>query len=91
MAASPIVALNRAVALGMRDGPLVGLAALDAAAADRRLAGHPLVPAVRGDLLARAGRLGEAVAALEEAAKLAPTIADRRALQHRAAVLRPSG
>ena len=59
---SPIVALNRAVAVGMAHGPAAGLAALDAIAAppESPLAGYHLFPSVRGDLLARLGRFAEA-------------------------------
>jgi predicted RNA polymerase sigma factor len=60
---SPIVALNRAVAVGMVQGPAAGLDALDAAATlagDSALAGYHLFPSVRGDLLMKMGRLSEA-------------------------------
>ncbi len=60
---SPIVALNRAVAVGMAQGPSAGLDALDAAAAlasDSALAGYHLFPSVRGDLLMKMGRFIEA-------------------------------
>jgi RNA polymerase sigma-70 factor (ECF subfamily) len=67
-----VISLNRAIAVGMSNGPLAGLAALDAVAEDDRLVGHYLVPAARGDLLARAGLLVEAVQALELAARRAP-------------------
>jgi RNA polymerase sigma-70 factor (ECF subfamily) len=88
---SPVVALNRAIAVGMGDGPLAGLAALDAVADDVRLTGHYLVPAARGDLLARAGLLAEAVQALELAAQGAPTDQERRQLVRRADELRTRG
>jgi RNA polymerase sigma-70 factor (ECF subfamily) len=78
---SPVLALNRAVALGFRDGPAAGLAALDAVAPD--LAGYPLVPAVRADLLRRSGRIDEAVTAYGEALALAPTEAERRFARRR--------
>jgi len=58
--------------------------ALDGAAGHPRLAGHFLVPAARGDLLARAGLVDEAAATLLEAADLAPTTRERRALLRRA-------
>jgi RNA polymerase sigma factor (sigma-70 family) len=57
---SPIVALNRAVAVGMAQGPGAGLEALDAAAEDSALDGYHLFPSVRGDLLMKLGRLVEA-------------------------------
>lgn len=80
---SPVVELNRAVAVGMSDGSVAGLHALDSAARDLRLAGNPLVPAARGDLLARAGMKKEAIAALLEAADLARQDKDRQALLRR--------
>lgn len=80
---SPVVELNRAVAVGMSDGPLAGLMALDAVADHDRLADHPLVPAARGDLLARAGLPAEAAVELARAADLAPTDRERRALERR--------
>ncbi len=80
---SPVVGLNRAVAVGMRDGPLAGLAALDDLSDDVRLAGYHLLPAARGDLLARAGRRAEAVSALEIAIELASTDQERRQLARR--------
>jgi RNA polymerase sigma-70 factor (ECF subfamily) len=83
VAPSPVVRLNRAIALGMRAGPLAGLEALDALTDDARLAGHHLVPAARADLLARAGARAEAVSALDEALELVPTEAERRQLARR--------
>ncbi|HEY7936174.1 MAG TPA: sigma-70 family RNA polymerase sigma factor [Candidatus Limnocylindrales bacterium] len=76
--ASPVVALNRAAAIGFRDGPEAGLAALDAGIAD-----SPLVPAVRADLFRRSGRFAEAAAAYHEAIARAGTDAERRQLQRR--------
>jgi len=90
VAPSPVVELNRAVAIGMSDGPVAGLMALDGAAGHPRLADHPLVPAVRGDLLARAGLVAEAAAALLEAADLAPTDRERRALLRRGTEIQES-
>jgi RNA polymerase sigma-70 factor (ECF subfamily) len=63
LTASPVVAVNRAVALAEVEGVGAGLAALDAIAADRRLAGYQPYWAARADLLARAGRLAEAAEA----------------------------
>ncbi|MGB6692121.1 MAG: RNA polymerase sigma factor [Terracidiphilus sp.] len=57
---SPIVALNRAVAVGMAEGPAAGLAALDALAAEPALTNYHLLPSVRGDLLMKLGRFAEA-------------------------------
>src|SRR4051812_6877729 len=84
---SPVVELNRAIAVGMAEGPLAGLAVLDVVASDPALQGFHLVPAARGDLLARAGRSTEAVLELDEAARLAPTEQERRALARRQAEL----
>src|SRR5205823_9163171 len=67
---SPIVALNRAVALGMAQGPAAGLEALDVIAtpaADSALAGYHLLHSVRGDLLMKMGRLPEAREEIERA------------------------
>ena len=89
VAPSPVVALNRSVAVGMSDGALAGLDQLDEVATDPRLAGHHLLAAVRGDLLARAGLPAEARAALVRAAHLAPTEPERRQLLLRADALRP--
>jgi RNA polymerase sigma-70 factor (ECF subfamily) len=83
IAPSPVVTLNRAIAVGMCDGPLAGLAALDAVADDGRLAGYHLLPAARGDLLARAGRRVEAMSAIDDAIRLAPTDQERRQLARR--------
>jgi RNA polymerase sigma-70 factor (ECF subfamily) len=60
MTDSSVVRANRALAIGLRDGPDAGLAALDAVAHDPRLVGSNLVPTVRADLLRRAGRYVEA-------------------------------
>jgi RNA polymerase sigma-70 factor, ECF subfamily len=57
---SPVVGLNRAVAVGMAQGPNAGLAALDALDPDPALTGYHLLPSVRGDLLLKLGRLSEA-------------------------------
>jgi RNA polymerase sigma-70 factor (ECF subfamily) len=80
---SPVVALNRAIAVGMSDGPLAGLAALDDLADEPKLADYHLLPAARADLLARAGLTTEAVVALDDAIALAPTAQDRRQLARR--------
>lgn len=74
----PVVALNRAIAVGEVEGPSAGLAALDAVAAD--LDGYHLLHAARGTALRRLGRPVDAVAAFRRAAALAPTDADRRSL-----------
>ncbi len=80
---SPVVRLNRAVAVAESDGPLAGLALLEGLA----VPGHRL-PGVRGELLARAGRTDEAVAALEEAVALCANDAERAHLEQRVLSLR---
>ena len=80
---SPVVELNRAVAIAMADGPALGLALLDRLAEAGALAGYHLLPATRADLLRRLGRDAEAVAAYREALDLAPTDAERRFLRRR--------
>ena len=70
IAPSPVVELNRAVALSMAFGPAVGLELVEAIADDPALAGYHLLPSVRGDLLAKLGRFEEARAELERAAGL---------------------
>jgi RNA polymerase sigma-70 factor (ECF subfamily) len=84
---TPVVALNRAIAIGMFHGPRAGLAALDAVAGDARLDGLHLVAAARADLLQRAGRSAEAVVQLDRAIALAPTDQERRQLARRRADL----
>ncbi|TDC96139.1 sigma-70 family RNA polymerase sigma factor [Actinomadura sp. 7K507] len=83
LAPSPVVELNRAVAVAMADGVPAGLALVDEITASGRLDGYHLLPATRADLLRRDGRAAEARAAYEEALKLAPTEADRRYLAGR--------
>ncbi|GAA0991254.1 RNA polymerase sigma factor [Acrocarpospora macrocephala] len=80
---SPVVALNRAVAIAMRDGPEAGLALLDELADEPQLRGHHPYPAARGDLLQRLGRLPEAAAAYREALELAGTEPERAHLRRR--------
>jgi RNA polymerase sigma-70 factor (ECF subfamily) len=81
---SPVVELNRAVALGMAFGPATGLALVDALAAEPALAGYHLLPAVRGDLLTRLGRRDEARQEFERAASLARNTRERALLLERA-------
>ena len=83
VAPSPVVALNRAVAIAMRDGPAAGLALLDALSSDERLRGYHLLPAARADLLRRLGRREEAAAAYEEALALVGNAAERAYLARR--------
>ncbi len=78
LAASPIVWFNRAIAVGMRDGPEVGLALLDDV--PTQLMGYGRVPAAQADLLRRAGRNTEASARYREAIALAATDAERAQL-----------
>jgi RNA polymerase sigma factor (sigma-70 family) len=84
IADTPVVELNRAVALGRALGPEVGLAAVDALADEPALAGYHLLPAVRGDLLARLGRAAEARAEFARAAQLAGNARERALLLARA-------
>ncbi|MDG4778132.1 sigma factor-like helix-turn-helix DNA-binding protein [Micromonospora sp. WMMD961] len=74
---SPIVALNRAAAVAMRDGPEAGLALLDELADDPRLRGHHPYPAARADLLRRLGRYDEAAEAYRSALALVGTEPER--------------
>lgn len=83
LAPSPVVELNRAVAVAMADGIPAGLALVDDLAASGRLAGYHLLPATRADLLRRAGRTAEAASAYREALDLAPTDPERRYLARR--------
>ncbi|MGZ4687320.1 DUF6596 domain-containing protein, partial [Oryzihumus sp.] len=81
---SPVVALNRAAAVAMRDGPAAGLVALDALDAGA-LAGYRYLPAARADLLRRLGRAGEAATAYRQALDLTDNAAERAFLQRRLA------
>ncbi|WP_433314237.1 RNA polymerase sigma factor [Micromonospora sp. CA-269861] len=74
---SPVVALNRAAAVAMRDGPEAGLTLLDELADDPRLRGHHPYPAARADLLRRLGRYDEAAAAYRSALTLDGTEPER--------------
>ncbi|MEW2356281.1 RNA polymerase sigma factor [Spirillospora sp. NPDC029432] len=80
---SPIVRLNRAAAIAMRDGPEAGLALLDELAAEPRLRRHHPYPAARADLLQRLGRRTEAAAAYRQALTLAGTAPERALIQRR--------
>jgi RNA polymerase sigma-70 factor (ECF subfamily) len=82
-APSPVVELNRAVAVAMADGIAAGLALVDELAGSGRLDGYHLLPATRADLLRRDGRVDEARLAYEQALRLAPTEAERRYLSGR--------
>lgn len=85
VAPSPVVELNRAVAVGMAYGPAAGLELVDALVEDGALSGYHLLPAVRGDLLAKLGRTAEARAAFEQAASLTRNGRERETLARRAA------
>ncbi|MEU6428162.1 RNA polymerase sigma factor [Microbispora sp. NPDC046973] len=87
LAPSPVVELNRAVAVGMAHGPAAGLALVDALRETGALTGYHLLPAARADLLRRLGRTAEAADAYREAAGLAATDAERRYLTRRLAAL----
>ncbi|MCW2760390.1 MAG: putative polymerase, sigma-24 subunit, subfamily [Marmoricola sp.] len=80
---SPVVELNRAVAVLHLDGPEAALAATEPLLEDRRMAGYHLLGAVRGDLLTRLGRHHQAAAELERAADIAPTRQERQLLLDR--------
>jgi RNA polymerase sigma-70 factor (ECF subfamily) len=83
LTSTPVVELNRAVAVGMADGPAVGLRLVEQLAASGQLAGYYLLPATRADLLRRMGNSVAAAAAYREALQLAPTDAERRYLRRR--------
>ena len=78
---SPIISLNRAIAVGMRDGPDAGLALLDDL--NTQLAGFRLMPAAQADLLRRAGRIQDAAARYREAIPLAATAEESAQLRRR--------
>ena len=82
---SPVIDLNRAVAVGMADGPTAGLELVDRLAASGKLAGYYLLPATRADLLRRLGRHAQSAASYREALDLAVNDAERRYLERRLA------
>jgi RNA polymerase sigma factor (sigma-70 family) len=84
-APSPVVELNRAVAVGMASGPAAGLELVDALTSEPSLASYHLLPAVRGDLLAKLGRSAEARREFERAASLTRNEREREVLLGRAA------
>ena len=84
---SPIVELNRAVAVGMAFGPEAGLELVEALVAEPALKSYHLLPAVRGDLLAKVGRRDEARTELLRAAALTENLPERDLLLERAARL----
>jgi RNA polymerase sigma-70 factor, ECF subfamily len=83
MAPSAVIALNRAVAVSMCEGPEAGLALIDDIAPEGELRGYHLLPAARGDMLRRLGRRAEAAEAYRRAHDLAGTDAERRYLERR--------
>ena len=85
VAPTPVVELNRAVAVSMAFGPAAGLPLIEALDAEPALKGYHLLPAVLGDVLERLGRLSEARAAFERAAGLARNARERELLLGRAA------
>lgn len=80
---SPVVELNRAVAVGMADGPAAGLALVDALASEPALKNYHLLPSVRGDLLVKLGRNEEAHVEFERAAALTKNLKERALLLKR--------
>jgi RNA polymerase sigma factor (sigma-70 family) len=81
---SPIIELNRAVAVGMAEGPEAGLAIVDRLMGEPALKAYHLLPSVRGDLLQKLGRLEEARAAFEAAAALAGNRREQELMKRRA-------
>jgi predicted RNA polymerase sigma factor len=82
---SPVVELNRAVAVGMASGPADALAIVDSLLSEPALAGYHLLPSVRGDLLFKLGRFDEARSEFERAATLTRNARERKLLTERAA------
>ncbi|KJK57051.1 RNA polymerase subunit sigma-24 [Saccharothrix sp. ST-888] len=91
LAPSPVVELNRAVALSMAYGPEQGLAVVDGLLAEPALRGYHLLPSVRGDLLVRLGRFAEAQREFERAAGLTRNTRERELLLRRAADCESAG
>jgi RNA polymerase sigma-70 factor, ECF subfamily len=89
LAPSPVVELNRAVAIAMAFGPAAALELVDALTSEPSLEGYHLLPSVRGDLLAKLGRFDEARAELERAASLTRNASERALLLARAAACAP--
>jgi len=81
---SPVVELNRAVALAMAFGPAAGLEVVDTLTSEPSLEGYHLLPSVRGDLLAKLGRFEEARVEFERAASLTQNAPERELLRERA-------
>jgi predicted RNA polymerase sigma factor len=83
VAPSPVVELNRAVAVGMAFGPAAGLEIAEALESEPSLRNYHLLPAVRADFLIKLGRTDEARAQLERAAGLTRNVREREMLQER--------
>ena len=90
LAPSPVVELNRAVAVGMALGPAAGLDLVDALVSEPSLGSYHLLPSVRGDLLAKLGRFEEARGEFERAASLTRNARERELLLERARSARRS-
>jgi RNA polymerase sigma factor (sigma-70 family) len=84
LAPSPVIELNRAVAVGMAFGPAAGLELVDALTGEPTLQGYHLLPSVRGDLLGKLGRYAEARAECERAASMTRNVRERELLLERA-------
>lgn len=82
-APSPVIALNRAIAIAMRDGPGAGLILLDRLTADRQLRNYHPLPAARAELLRKLGHYDEAVIAYDQALNLVDNDSERTYLTHR--------
>jgi RNA polymerase sigma factor (sigma-70 family) len=87
---SPVVELNRAVAVGMASGPAAGLEIVDHLGSEKSLERYHLLPSVRGDFLAKLGRMEEAAAEFERAAALTRNVKEKELLMARAAASRSS-
>lgn len=85
VAPSPVVELNRAVAIAMAFGPAIGLQIVDRLDDEPALKGYYLLPSVRGDLLAKLGRMEEARAAFERAASMTQNLPEQELMRRRAA------
>jgi len=88
---TPVVALNRAVAVSMASGPAAGLELVDALAAEPALRSYHLLPSVRGDFLKKLGRYDEARQEFERAASLTKNARERAMLHERAAAVTATG
>jgi RNA polymerase sigma factor (sigma-70 family) len=87
VAPSPVVDLNRAVAVGMAAGPAAGLEIVDRLRSEPSLRNYPYLPSVRGDLLAKLGRHDEAREEFERAASLTRNVRERELLERKAAAI----